>query len=872
MFKRLFELNHKLTTERPKTILAIALVVTIIAIVFAAGLKLELNWVALAPKGSEAVSEYERILEDFPTMDTVMVIIEADDHELLEAAAYDIGSEMEKLTDYVDSVTVGVDQDYVLDYALNFLPEEEVEAIGYLLADPNMDTFYAGIGMMVQGISDELNDDGLEAEDRKMLEGTLRALDGIVRTTSGGLNGDMNDEQTSRAYKKYLTDFMSGEALMTSENGKMTMVTIMPTFDILDLLKLEPGVEAMEKVVFDAREKYPDVTIGITGMHVVARDETVSVTEDSQVTTLLAVVLILALLYVAFRAFSAPILTFLPLLFGIIWDIGIIRLLVGRLNMITVFSAAMIIGLGVDYAIHLYSAYTEHRSEGCNKSKAMYRAMLLTGPSIIVGGLTTAMAFLALNFSQLEMLGELGTVMGVGIGTTMVAVFWVLPCMIILRKEKEKSIKKIKGNYPSVGRFALGVRRFRYLVLALLIASSAFLGYKATEIQFDMNLLNLEPLGLESIELMEHLVEEYDMSATSLSVGVDSIEEVYRVAGEFAKVDGVAEVTSILSVMPEDHKQEIYDNNANKLDDLMATQMPARTADMMYVQMGIDGLKTATADLDAKDIGINDKYVKNLIYSLTLLELTAAEADSENLATVSSIFYDTFKDIGDQIADGEFLTIEDIPGAYSDQFISQSGERFLISVFPDFEIWENLKSEKGQNFIDDLSEIAPSITGVPLFMKILYDTASDEAMQIGLILIGVLAVILVIHFRSIRYALLAFIPLMFTLISTVGTMVLVRLDFNILNFLGLLLIIGIGVDYGVHIIHHYLDGREDIDKVFASVGRAILLTSVTTMFGFGSLITSSYRGIATLGAVLLIGVGYAFVMTVIILPVFLKEK
>ena len=119
---------------------------------------------------------------------------------------------------------------------------------------------------------------------------------------------------------------------------------------------------------------------------------------------------------------------------------------------------------------------------------------------------------------------------------------------------------------------------------------------------------------------------------------------------------------------------------------------------------------------------------------------------------------------------------------------------------------------------------------------------------------------------------LAFLPLAFTLVYMIGTMSLLNIKFNMLNFLVVLLITGIGLDDGVHILHHYKEGEKDIKKLFSTIGRAILLTTVTTVFGFGSLSFSSYRGIAGLGLVLAIGVSMALIFTILVLPIFLKDK
>jgi len=213
----------------------------------------------------------------------------------------------------------------------------------------------------------------------------------------------------------------------------------------------------------------------------------------------------------------------------------------------------------------------------------------------------------------------------------------------------------------------------------------------------------------------------------------------------------------------------------------------------------------------------------------------------------------------------------DLPDAYKAQFLSKDEQKYLITVYPDFEIWDSLGKEKGDAFLAELAAIDPSITGTPIFMMDLYNAVGDELMITGIVLIAILLAILLLHFRSIKYTLIAFLPLAFTLIYMVGTMALLNIKFNMLNFLVVLLIIGIGLDDGVHVLHHYKMGEKNIKVLFSTIGRAILLTTVTTVFGFGSLGFSSYRGIAGLGIVLAIGVSMALIFTVVVLPIFLKD-
>ena len=90
---------------------------------------------------------------------------------------------------------------------------------------------------------------------------------------------------------------------------------------------------------------------------------------------------------------------------------------------------------------------------------------------------------------------------------------------------------------------------------------------------------------------------------------------------------------------------------------------------------------------------------------------------------------------------------------------------------------------------------------------------------------------------------------------------------TMVNIMGLPLILGIGIDDGVHIIHRYrIEGPGKIRTVFTSTGRAVFLTSLTTMLAFGSLKFATYRGLGSLGMALFIGVGTCFLTSVIVLP------
>jgi len=169
-------------------------------------------------------------------------------------------------------------------------------------------------------------------------------------------------------------------------------------------------------------------------------------------------------------------------------------------------------------------------------------------------------------------------------------------------------------------------------------------------------------------------------------------------------------------------------------------------------------------------------------------------------------------------------------------------------------------------FTSDLDRVSNKATGLPPVMQELIRVIGNDGKNAALLTILVVFLLLWLDFRRIKYAILAMIPLVAGFVWMVGSMKLTGMQLTIVNVMGLPMIIGIGIDYGVHIVHRWrIEGSNKVNKIFASTGKAILLSAITTMLAFGSLIFSIWRGFGSLGGAMFIGVGACFLSTVIIL-------
>jgi hypothetical protein len=123
-------------------------------------------------------------------------------------------------------------------------------------------------------------------------------------------------------------------------------------------------------------------------------------------------------------------------------------------------------------------------------------------------------------------------------------------------------------------------------------------------------------------------------------------------------------------------------------------------------------------------------------------------------------------------------------------------------------------------------------------------------------------------FRSVRWSLASLLPVVSGVAMMLATMLLVGHQLNFVNVLIFPIIVGIGIDYGIHVVHRYVDG-DSVANIIAETGRAFMLTSLTTMVGFGSLMVSRYKGLASLGFVSVLGIFFCLYFSLVALPALL---
>jgi predicted exporter len=131
--------------------------------------------------------------------------------------------------------------------------------------------------------------------------------------------------------------------------------------------------------------------------------------------------------------------------------------------------------------------------------------------------------------------------------------------------------------------------------------------------------------------------------------------------------------------------------------------------------------------------------------------------------------------------------------------------------------------------------------------------------------LAVVLVLLFLHFQNPRWVGMALTPLLAGVAYMLGASALLGIDLNPANAVAIPLILGIGIDDGIHIVHRYRE-RKDVGQAVRLTGRAVIMTSLTTMVGFGSLSTSHFPALASLGQLALLGIGSCLLTSLLLLP------
>jgi len=218
------------------------------------------------------------------------------------------------------------------------------------------------------------------------------------------------------------------------------------------------------------------------------------------------------------------------------------------------------------------------------------------------------------------------------------------------------------------------------------------------------------------------------------------------------------------------------------------------------------------------------------------------------------------------------LQINDLPAALHDRFVGVTG-KFLLQVYPKKDVWQHDHQkefvETLRRELDPQDSNRPNITGTPVQLLEYTTLLKDSYITAAWYSLAAIAVMVFFHFRSVTAVILSLIPVGLGTLWLVGLMGWNHVPFNPANIMTLPLVIGIGVTNGIHILNRYAE--EGTPGILArSTGKAVLVSGLTAIAGFGSLILAQHRGIHSLGYIMSVGIAMCMIAALTFLPALLN--
>src|SRR5438094_169195 len=303
------------------------------------------------------------------------------------------------------------------------------------------------------------------------------------------------------------------------------------------------------------------------------------------------------------QASDRPIKATICLIVGLAYTMAFATLVIGHLNILTITFVPMLIGLAIDFGVHLISRYEEELRQGKSEQIALEKAMVYTGQGIFTGCFTTAGAFLAMALTDFKGIQEMGIISGGGLLICLFPMITLLP-VLLLRGRQNVLDHTFPQEIEKRARFERLWLERPLLVTGITVGLCWVSLVKAIRVPFDYNLLHMQSKDLPAVVFEQKLIDSAKQSVLYCAVIARSLPEALELEAKITNLTAVASVDSMARYLSEDQmrkleivgdiKKELAPIRFPEVDDHPA-DVPELSATLWYLQ-GYVGF--ATTDIE----------------------------------------------------------------------------------------------------------------------------------------------------------------------------------------------------------------------------------------------------------------------------------
>ena len=755
--------------------------------------------------------------------------------------------------------------------------------IAHALSQPGGGEFFARHGLLYLSTDAlwDLADRLAAAEPLLGALGSDASLAGLLDALGAALDGELDDAQQTQLAAMFdkLSATLEADAAGRAEpvywqdelfagargaGPHRAFVLIDPAQDAAGMRPTEAAIEALHALLETERAAHPDVRYALTGAEVMDGEELVTVADDATLTTSLSFVAVGLVLVWGLRAGGLVLAVLATLGCGLAWTAAFAVAFVGSLNLISVCFAVLFIGMGVDFGIQLAMRYREESATHAERRAALAAAARGAGGALSLAAVGAAICFFAFVPTSYKGLAQLGVIAGFSMAVALLANLTTLPALLALIGRPRPLHAPVERRRGGLARFvARGERPILFAAAAAVVLGL----WLAPRMEFDLNPLNLKDPHSPAVRAWQRLAAEPGSSPYTAEVLADSLADADARAAKLRALPEVDKAITLSDYLPgeQDEKLEIIDGMRASSGAVLGAPAGAAPGDVSKDAAAVERLRARLANFSSER---GDGPLGRAGTRLAAGFDVAANAPgwpAQSLPRLSRLLRgdldSTLARLRKLLSAGP-VALADLPSNIAQRFVAADG-RARIETYPKEDLNDNAAMRR---FAHAVTALEPAASGPPIDLVAgskAVIRASLEASGLAL-----LATLVMHHFVLTGFidALLVAAPLVLATLLTIATSVLCHIPLNFANIIALPLLIGLNNAYGAYLVVRR-NHAVDIEQLLAtSTPRAVLFSGLTAVASFGTLAVSKHPGIAGMGLLISLSLGYALLCALVVLP------
>ncbi len=575
------------------------------------------------------------------------------------------------------------------------------------------------------------------------------------------------------------------------------------------------------------------VKVSCAGAHISAVLDEAAMKANILSCVLSSLFVVLGIFYGVYRRLLPTLMIPLILGIGVLFALGTAALFLTGIHIISFAFMALIIGLGTDYSIHLYDRFQTERTAGATTDEAIQMAVVDTGQGLFTAAMTTALPFLALGWSEVRALSELGILVGLGVIYSLYATLLLMPILLRATDGPARYYRPL----PALGmgrlwRFTGQRPRLLFWIAAGVLLLGAL---SAIGISFDGELKNLQPRHSEAFKAQELVERHLNLAPRSLLVALDAprqdealrhsrpveaLAERLTARGELQAWSGIGQAINGETIQ------------RHLIERLRRIKKPAATI--------------------AEKLAVRGFAIAPFTPYLTMLQAGSLTTPVPSTTLIHRLAASPLRGVVDR------HLVQDHSGWHALTYLYYRPGQLHLRAF-----------------LQQLHRVAPEarVTGTDLISAELLAAVRHSAILGVSLGGGLVLLLLLVHFRNFAGITASLGPVLLGTVAMVGAMALLGMRLNFMNIMVLVTIIGMGSDYGLHIQHRCSatdPARQE--AAFIQSGRSVLLSALTTIAGFGSLAFTDYGAMSSIGWATNLGIGFTAAAALALVPALLQQR